>query len=894
MRLAPGTRLGSHEIVAPLGAGGMGEVYRATDSRLGRDVAVKALPEAFASDPERLARFEREAKLLASLSHANIAGIHGLEEHSGQRYLILEFVDGETLADRLARGPLPLDEAIEVGRDIARALEAAHESGIVHRDLKPGNIMLTAAGAVKVLDFGLAKSAPPAGSSSSIALSASPTMTYAATAAGVILGTAAYISPEQARGRNVDRRTDIWSFGCVLFECLAGRPAFAGETVSDLVARILQTEPEWGALPAATPAMVRRLLERCLRKDARERLRDIGDARIELDEMLAAGVSASGMAPVAGAAAGARRGGSAVVAWSVAAVALALGAAGLLLPSLVHRPARPAATRAIVSSPVGYSIANNPSGVAVSPDGRSIVFTASDSAGALRLWVRPLESLEARPVEGTEIPGDNPALPFWSPDGKTIGFFADGKLKIIPATGGAAQNLTSVSNARGGTWSRQGVILFARYSQGPLFRISPSGGDPVQVTTVDSTLHETAHRFPRFLPDGRHYEFVALPGKDGKLDTWIGELGSSKRTPVVSAASGALFAPPGYMLFVREQSLVAQPFDVGSLRLKAEPTRIGDAPENLGVIGSPPASASDNGILVYPTNAPTVSHLSWLGRDGRPQGNFQVPAGDYREISFSPDNRQVALVRRDSPSSTDIWLADASSGAIRRLTNDGVQRYSLRWTADGTRLVYSVGQGGEFDFWQLPVSGSGGQQEMFYASKSPLKNLSDLSPDGSYLMFDDIGKTTQRDLWVVPLTGERKPVLYLSTPFNETGGTLSPDGHWMLYQSDESGQPEMYVQSFPTPGTKVRVSANGGSIGRWRSDGAEILYGNQQDVMSVPVSSGATFTAGTPKRLMTLPRELVTLGGTSDFQRFLAAVTSAEAVRTSLTLVTNWTSLIER
>jgi len=897
MPLTPGTRLGPYEIIAPLGAGGMGEVFRARDTRLGREVAIKALPAAFAQDPERLARFEREAKLLASLSHANIAGIHGLEEHDGRRYLILEFVDGETLAGRLSRGPLALDEAAEVARDVALALEAAHESGIVHRDLKPGNIMVTRAGAVKVLDFGLAKSAAPGGSSSSIALSASPTMTYAATAEGIVLGTAAYMSPEQARGKNVDRRTDIWSFGCVLFECLTARPVFSGETVSDLVAHILQSEPDWSVLPAATPAAVRRLLERCLRKDARERLRDIGDARIELDELLTAGLSGSGLPPIAGTSpvGGSRRSRSTAIAWGVAAVALALAGVSILFPDRVRRSAPPPATRTTLASRAGMEISSNPADAVISPDGRSIVFVAGDSAGTQRLWLRPLESLEARPIEGSEFTGatDSPGLPFWSPDGRAIGFFDDGKLKTIAITGGTPQILSTVSNARGGTWSRQGVILFSRFSQGPVFRVSQAGGDPVQITVVDSTLHETAHRFPRFLPDGRHYSFVTLPGRDGKIDTWIGELGTTKRTLVVSAASGALFAPSGQMVFMRGQSLMAQPFDLGRLRMTGEPTLIGDAPENLNILGSIPASVSDNGILLYPTSIQTVGLLSWFGRDGKAQGTLPAPAGDYREIAISPDGRHVALIRRTSPTSNDIWIADVPGGSARRLTTDGLQRYSLVWSGNSLDLGYALSRGGEFDFWQRAASGSDEERPLF-VTKSPLKNLSDISRDGSYLVYDDIGRTTQRDIWVLPLEGDRKPVQYLATPFNEVTGTLSPDGRWMLYQSEESGRPELYVQSFPTPGSKVRISTDGGNSGRWRRDGAEIVYRSQRGLMSVTVAAGVGFAAGEPKLLMPIPREVVSLGLTPDFQRCLMALTTGDARRTSLTLLTNWTSLLGR
>ena len=508
MSLAPGTRLGPYEVVSPLGVGGMGEVYRARDPRLGRDVAIKALPADVSHDAERLARFEREARLLASLSHPNIAGIHGLEDVEGQRYLVLEYVDGETLARSLGRGPLPLDEALGVCREIAAGVEAAHEGGIVHRDLKPGNVMLTPAGGVKVLDFGLAKGGAAAKEGSDPALSTSPTMTHAATQAGVVLGTAAYMSPEQARGRAVDRRTDIWSFGCVLYECLAGRPVFEGETVSDLVARILEREPDWAVLPVGVPARVRELLRRCLVKDPKQRLRDIGDARIELEQVMArssSGAIAVQAEDIAGGPA-ARR----IPWWAAAIGVITLTVLAVLLVGRVTERAGPRIARRFeVSPPPGMNLVTDPVECAISPDGRLLAFAPADSSGMPRLWVRPIDSFAPRELPGTA----GATQPFWSPDGRFIGFFAEGKLKKVPAAGGDVEILCDVRASRGGTWNRDGVILFAPTSNGPIFRVSANGGDPTPVTQLDSALKETAHRFPRFLPDGRHFTFSALTGQ---------------------------------------------------------------------------------------------------------------------------------------------------------------------------------------------------------------------------------------------------------------------------------------------------------------------------------------------------------------------------------------------
>jgi len=873
----------------------MGVVWKATDTTLGRAVAIKVLPEAFAGDPERMARFEREARLLASLNHPHIASIYGVGSADGVRFLAMELIEGNDLSQHIALGPVPVIEAVELARQIAEALEAAHEKGIIHRDLKPANVKLTAEGQVKVLDFGLAKALEGDPAASSSGMSHSPTLTSPMTAANVILGTAAYMSPEQARGKLVDRRADIWAFGCVLYECLTGRRAFPGETVSDTIAKILEREPDWTALSPRTPPQVRELLRRCLEKDSRKRLRDIGDARLELDELVAAGVSASGTSWAAGKAPARaeRRSGSTIFAWSVAAVALALAAIALLFPDLVRRSPRPVAARATVTSPAGMQISTGPGDAAISPDGKTIVFAASDSAGKSRLWLRPLESLEARPIAGTEFTGaESPGLPFWSPDGRSIGFFADDKLKTIRIAGGSPQVLCSASNARGGTWNRQGVILFAPSSQGPLFRVSQSGGEPTQVTFFDSTRHETAHRFPRFLPDGRHFHFIALPIDEGKINTWVGELGSKTRTHVVSATSGAVFVPPGHMAFVRDQSLMTQSFDLSRLQVTGEPVRIGEAPEDLTTLGTNPASASGNGILIYPTSAPVLSRLTWFGRDGRAQGELPVPEGDYREIVFSPDNHHIALSRRNS-SAGDIWTADATRGAMTRLTTDGSRKALVRWSGDGSQIAYAVMRGAEWNFYERPASGSDEERPLF-VSKSMFKAMSQITLDGSYLVFDDLERTTQRDLWVVPLKGDRKPILYLRTPFNETGGSISPDGRWMLYQSDESGRTEVYVQSFPGPGNKVRISTDGGDGGAWRDDGAEILYVSQNGIMSVPVRRVPTFVAGEPRLLMVPPKELVALGVTSHFDRFLVALTTGDARRVSLTLLTNWTSLLER
>ncbi|HET6463313.1 MAG TPA: protein kinase, partial [Candidatus Krumholzibacteria bacterium] len=563
MSLSPGTRLGSYEVLSLLGAGGMGEVYRARDTRLGRDVAIKTLPDEFAQDDERLSRFEREARMLASLTHSNIAAIYGVEEVEQRRYLVLEFVDGETLAQRLARGPLEIDEAIDICRDIAAGLETAHESGVVHRDLKPGNVIITPSGQVKVLDFGLATASGASATGSNPNLSHSPTMTHQATRAGVILGTAAYMSPEQARGRVVDRRTDIWSFGCVLYECLTGKALFQGETVSDLIARILEREPDWSALPAGTPTRVRELLKKCLRKDPKERLRDIGDARLELTDTHAV---IDGTTPASTARARSSR-----LPWIVAAAGVVLAAAAIALRPAPKVPDAPT-MRVSIPLPNGLEVSPESPDITISPDGKTVLFAATDSSGTSRLYMRPLATQTTRVLPGTE----ESYLPFWAPDSKQIAFFAGNSLKRMALTDDRPQLIADAPNARGGAWSSHDVIVYAPNADGPLMQIPASGGTPKPATTLDEKNGENAHRFPQFLPDGEHFIYICLPEKKGGLDTRVGTL-DAKPGPVIATSSlRATYVAPGYLISYQNQSVMAQPFDANTFKLSGKPKVVRD------------------------------------------------------------------------------------------------------------------------------------------------------------------------------------------------------------------------------------------------------------------------------------------------------------------------------
>ena len=887
MTLTPGTKLGPYEIAAPLGKGGMGEVYRARDPRLGRDVAIKALPAAFAQDPERLARFEREAKLLASLSHPNVGAIYGLEEVEGQRYLVLELVEGETLSARLERGALPMDEALEVCRQIAAALESAHESGVVHRDLKPGNVMLTPSGVVKVLDFGLAK-AGAAGASSDPGLSASPTMTYAATGAGVILGTAAYMSPEQARGKSVDKRTDIWSFGCVQFECLAGQQCFAGETVSDLIARILQVEPEWDALPAKTPTRVRALLKRCLDKDAKRRLRDIGDARIEIEDVIAQRTSSSSMAAGSTAHPRQRRG-----------VQLAMVIAAAVVGVVATRGTQALFDRAPAATPVRFEVPE-PDGMTMdfdgaqsvlSPDGKSLVFVASDSARA-RLWVRSLDNTTARPLEGTE----DATLPFWSADSRHVGFFTRTKMRRVPVGGGDVEDLCDVKRARGGTWNRQDVIVYAPTSDGVLYRIPAGGGDPVAITTLDSTRHETAHRFPTFLPDGQHYLFSVLPPKDGKFEIDAGELGSTRRERVLTAGSGAVYSEPGYLLYLRNGAIAAQRFNPRSRKVAGEPVTLREAVSGTSFSGGPGFSASRSGAIAYSTLRLPSTRLVWNDLAGREIGRAPVEPSSYVNMELSPDNRRVTLMRLMSNLDSEIWIGDLDRGVVTRLSQEPGTCESAHWSPDGTKIAYLVGMLGPQRVVIRDASGAG-PVETYLESDPTFKELYGWSPDGRMLVFGRQDPATRWDLWLLPLEGDHTPRRYLNTPFNDQGGQISKDRRWMAYTSDESGRPEGYVQSFPAAGAKYQVTNGGGGIFAWSSDGRKLGFGlnsKPNTAMVADVVPGSEFRLGPMSIFCSVPKDALTARPASDWKRLLTLMPAGKPPVNTTTVVLDWRGALKK
>jgi serine/threonine protein kinase len=854
----------------------MGEVYRATDTNLKRAVAIKVLPDALASDDARLARFRREAEVLASLNHSNIAAIYGLERSDDRTALVMELVEGPTLEERLRRGAIPIEEALGIAKQIADALEAAHERGIVHRDLKPANVKVRADGAVKVLDFGIAKAMEPAAGSSPD-VSMSPTITTPAmTHAGMILGTAAYMAPEQARGNTVDRRADIWAFGCVLYEMLTGRRAFDGASAVEVISDVLKTDPEWAALPAGTPTVVRSLLRRCLQKDPSRRLRDAADARFQIEEALsdaAPGRTTAFTAPP-------RR------TWWVAAVIIASAAAVAVSLWFSRGPAPdPEEVRLEISAPP----TTEPTSIALSPDGKTVVFVATTDRQS-RLWVRPLNAVSAKPLAGTE----NAKLPFWSPDSRSVGFAADAQLKRVDIESGVVRVLAS-GGALGGAWNRDGTILFDRYPGPGLFRVSAEGGEPRVVTL--GTPEANDQWSPQFLPDHRHYLFYATGTAPG---IYGGDLQTSESPRLIVDAQSAAYASSGHLLFVRKGTLFAQAFDPVRLVLAGSPVVVAEQVVEGGGTGATAAlSASAAGPFAYRTGPSTArNHFVWFDRSGTAQET--IPGSDDFDAfhsSLSRDESRLALSRIDG--TADIWVLDVKRGVSTRLTFDPAFDLTPEWSPDGHRIAFTSNRMGlsEYALYMKAVDGTG-KDELLVAEGLRTTSPNDWSPDGRFILYVIGHEDGTRDILALPLEGDRKPVPVVATSFNETNAQFSPDGRWIAFQSDESGQPEIYVQPFLRPGQKVRISTAGGVQARWRRDGKELFYlAPDQRLMAVPIQLDAELpngvNVGTPAALFTTSLAGVPQSGSGrhyivsrDGQRFL--MDTLREVTVPITVVLNW------
>src|SRR5262245_51747373 len=852
MPVQAGSRIGPYEIETALGAGGMGEVYRARDTRLNRRVAIKSLPAAFAQDAERVARFKREAQLLAALNHPHIAGIHGLEESNGSQFLVLELVDGETLADRLTKGPIPVDEAIRIAREVIDALEAAHEKGIVHRDLKPGNVALTADGQVKVLDFGLARFEAGDGASTPD-LTASPTLAYAGTQAGIILGTAAYMSPEQAKGRAVDKRSDVWSFGCLLFEMLTGKKAFEGEDVSDTLAAILRGDPEWSLLPVDVPAAVRTVIKRCLEKDRRQRIPDFSVVRFMIDEALrpqaALPQPATPISPVPSR--------PPLIPWLIATT---LGA-GLVVAVALWKPWRetPSVTPLRVDAQIGADTSLLPglgSSVAFSPDGGVVAFVGLENPNAQpQLFVRRLDQLTATMFTGT----DGAVEPFFSPDGQSIGFAAGGKLKKVAVSGGAAVTLCDAPNARGGWWADDDTIVFQpEASDGrSLMRVPAAGGTPAPLIPMAES--ERLQRWPQMLPGSRAVLYSSLSNSARNWDSGeivVKQLPDGPRKVVQKGAFFGRYLRSGHLVYVQQGTLFAVPFDLARLEPTGAPVPVIERVMSFNGNGSAQIAISDSGTVGYVSGAgsPTAAPIAWLDQSGKTTP-LRATSADWSNPSFSPDGTRLAMDISDGVQS-DIWIYDWARDTLSRLTFDKADDTRPSWTPDGKRIVFAskrVENGTQDLYWQH-ADGTGEVQKL--TSGPNVKYGGSFHPSGKFLVYSEQSANTSADIMILPIEGDEAggwkpgtPKPFLAAPYNESSPQFSPDGRWIAYISSESGPSQIYVRPFPGPGGKWQISNGAGDDPTWSPTKPELFFGQPSgEIMRVPYTvEGDSFRADKPQ-----------------------------------------------
>ncbi len=902
MALSAGQKLGPYELGEAIGAGGMGEVYRARDTRLDRTVAIKVLPARLPGSPELHQRFEREARAISSLNHPHICSLYDVGQHDGISFLVMEYLEGETLAKRVEKSPLPLSDVLRYATQIADALDKAHRHGVVHRDLKPGNIMLTPQGGAKLMDFGLAKMAiAPADLSS---MTASAHATSPITTKGTIVGTFHYMSPEQVEGKDVDARSDLFAFGAVLYEMLTGRRAFQGKSQLSVASAILEKEPEpISTVQPMTPPALDRTIRKCLAKDPEDRWQTARDLQLELKWIAEASSQAGVPALVV-----ARRKNRERL-WMGAAAVLLVATLGLLA-TVVHflravSDVRP--LRAFILPPegTGFGASGGLGGpVVVSPDGKRMAFVATSADGRRMLWVRTLETLTAQLLSGTE----DASFPFWSPDSRSLAFFSQNRLKKIDVAGGPPLTLCDASGGtggRGGTWNRDDVILFAANTTSGLSRVSAAGGAPTPVTKLDSARKESTHRWPLFLPDGNHFLYVArgvgVRGASvagGTEGIHAASLDGKENKLVVREVSSMAYAS-GHLLFVREGTLMAQAFNSKRLEVTGEALPIAEQVQFDLAFSLAAFSVSQNGVLAYHAGGAlqNLSKLLWFDKTGKELGALGDPVL-YYEPRISPDGQKVAVALFDAASrNIDLWIYEVSRGLRTRFTFDtGFDRWPV-WSPDGSRIVFSSIRKGHYDLYVKP-SGGAGTEERLLTTGLNLQSR-DWSADGRFFLYESIGDPkTGTDLWVLPMSGDRKAVPFLQTSFNESDGHFSPDGKWVAYVSSESDRDQVYVAPFPGPGGKWQISSAGGSRPTWRRDGKEIVYlGADDKLMAAEVNAkGSNFEVGAVKQLFqTRPQRPGTIyDAARDAQRFLVNTSSVQKSTTPVTLVVHWTADLKK
>ncbi|HEV8140801.1 MAG TPA: protein kinase [Pyrinomonadaceae bacterium] len=890
MSLQAGTKLGRYEIRAKIGEGGMGEVYRAFDPTIHREVAIKVLPASVADDADRLKRFEQEACAAGSLNHPNILIIHHVDTDEGAPYIVSELLEGQTLRQRLGGTAFAPRRAIDYANQIARGLAAAHEKGIVHRDLKPDNIFITNDGRVKILDFGIAKLTQPDSSQPQTGI---PTRRVD-TDPGKVLGTVGYMSPEQVKGRAVDHRSDVFSFGAILYEMLSGRRAFHGESAAETMSAILKEDPpDLSETNQRISPALERLVHHCLEKNPEERFHSARDLAFALEAL--SGTSPTSSQTTAMSALPARRmTRRELVLASVAAVAIlavvALAAA-MAISYFRRSPTEDHSVRFAINPPekTGFS------SFAISPDGLRLTFVATEAAGKTLLWVRPLDSTNAQQLPGTE----DAALPFWSPDSRFIGFFAAGKLKKIEVASGVVQTLSKNTPVpRGGTWSQNGVIVFVPTPNDPLYQVSVAGGEPTQLTRIDTAHQEASHRWPYFLPDGRHvlYSVQGGPQSQGIYVTSLD--GKENRRLLNVVNSTVAFAAPGFLFFRRESTLMAQAFDADKLQLAGEPFPVAEPVGYEIATFQTFFSVSQTGVLAYSSGSTGGTQLALIDRTGKELGRVGQP-GNYLRPTLSPEGKRVAVDGVDSQGNRDIWLVELASGNPTRFTFDPATDIFPVWSPDGSRLVFSSDRQGPRNIYQKSATGAG-KEELLYKTDANIFP-SDWSADGRFILYLANDPKTRLDVWVLPLAGDQKPFPFLQTEANERAARFSPDGRWIAYTSDESGINQIYVQSFPDGGGKRQISVNGGYWLAWRSDGKELFYvAADKKMMAVGVQAdGPNFEVGTPKALFDVRVQSFTsvqaqFAVFADGQKFLVANSYGELTSAPIEVVLNWTAAVRK